>query len=169
MKQRVFSWAVLAILLCAWTAGPAPAGAKEPGEVIFCKGITEDWSPIEPGEVFETNVVSAFFISPKPFGNMQMVLSIYTDTAQGQELLHRESGDVNPAWDGLYLGDIPLPAVGKYSFVLSSPGGEVFSAGSVSIKEKTVEKAIPKKNEIEGTTLEGLFKKFKEQTKPKSQ
>ncbi|MDR2077125.1 MAG: hypothetical protein LBP61_09415 [Desulfovibrio sp.] len=165
MKQHGLLSLILALLLCAASA----ASAAEPGRTIFCQGITEAWEPVEPGEVFDTNVVSALFMSPKPFGNMQMVLSIYRDGEQAQELLHRESGDVNPSWDTLYLGNIPLPAVGKYSFVLSSPGGEIFSSGSVTIKEKTVEKSIPEKNEVEGTTLEGLFNKFKDQTKPKSQ
>jgi hypothetical protein len=152
----------------AGSAGPAPANGQEPGKTVFCKGITEQWEPVEPGEVFETNVVSTLFSSPKPFGNMQMVLSIYKEAKQGQELLHRESGDVNPAWNTLYLADIPLPAVGKYTFTLSSPGGEIFSSGLVTIKEKTVEKPIPEKIEVEGTTLEGLFNRFREQAKPKS-
>ncbi|MDR2161122.1 MAG: hypothetical protein LBO77_03140 [Desulfovibrio sp.] len=168
MKQCGFSCLILALFLCAWAAGPSPASAAEPGRAIFCKGITENWEPIEPAEIFETNVISTLFKSARPFGNMKMILSIYLESAQGQELLHRESGDVNPAWNVLYLGDIPLPAVGTYSFVLSSPAGEDFSSGRVTIKEKTVEKPIPEKNEVEGTTLEGLFKKFKEQTKPKS-
>lgn len=168
MKQPVYACVILAFLLCGWAAAPSSAGAAEPGKVVFCKGITDSWEPVEPGDEFETNVVSALFVSAGPFGNMQIVLSIYRNTEQAQELMHRESGDVNTSWDALYLADIPLPAVGKYSFVLSSPAGEIFSSGSVTIKEKTVEKPIPEKNAVEGTTLEGLFKKFKEQTKPKS-
>ena len=46
MKQRVFLGTALALLLCLGFAMPSWA-ADSPGEVVFCKGITDKWEPIE--------------------------------------------------------------------------------------------------------------------------
>ena len=153
----------LLFLFCAVFA--LQASVVEPGKAIFCKGLSDKWEPIEPGVEFSSNVVSCLFRGKKAFGTMQISLSIYQVVEKGQTLLHREQGDVNPAWDALYLADIPLPRIGKYAFVLSSPSGEVFSSGEVTIKEKTVEKSIPEKIKVDGTSLEELFNKFKRQAK----
>ena len=163
-KLMVFSMFLCCFLLfCAVSSSQAAEG--EPGKALFCKGVSDKWEPIEPGVEFDSNVVSCLFRGKKSFGVMQAVLSIYRIEEKSQSLLHREQGDINPAWDTLYLADIPLPAKGKYSFVLSSVSGEIFSSGEVTIKEKTVEKPIPPTNKVDGTTLEGLFNKFKDQTK----
>lgn len=148
-------------LLCGMTG---PAHALTPGDVLFCKGVTDSWEPVDPGTEFDSNVISCLFLGKEPFGVMQAVLSIYMEEEKGQVLLHRETCDVNPEWDALYIGDIPLPAVGKYVFAMSSTSGETLSSGAVVIKEKTVEEPIAEKNTVEGTSLEGLFNKFKAQT-----
>jgi hypothetical protein len=163
MKKSI-SFAMAACWILLFCAAAAQAQTVEPGKALFCKGM-EKWQPIDPGTEFDTNVVSCLLRGKKAFGVMQGVLSIYRADEKGQTLLHRETLDLNPAWDALYLPDIPLPETGKFAFVLSSASGEIFSSGEVTIKEKKVEKPIPEAVKTEGTTLEGLFNKFKGQTK----
>ena len=158
MQQRVFFGTALALLLCLGFVAPSWA-ADSPGVVVFCKGITEKWEPVGASDTFETNVLSTMFKSPKPFDVMQTVISIYKD-GNGQSLLHREAVDVSPKWNILYLPNIPLPSIGKFTFTLSVPAGELIASGSVTIKEKTVEKPIAKKNTVDGGTLEEIFKSF---------
>jgi len=149
------------LLACAVCVSQAAMSEIEPGKALFCKGLGENGEPIEPGVEFDTNVVSCVFRGKKAFGVMQAVLSIYPLDGNGQNILPREQHDINPAWNVVYLPDIPLPAKGKYSFVLSSASGEVFSSGEVTIRNKTVDKPIPKITKVDGTTLEGLFHKYK--------
>ena len=163
-KNTALSLLVCSLLLLSAASVPQ-AAVVEPGNAIFCKGLSDKWEPVEPGAEFDSNVVSCLFRGKKAFGVMQVVLSIYLVDEKGQTLLHREQGDINPTWNSLYLADIPLPKIGNYAFVLSSASGEVFSSGEVIIKEKTVEKPIPEKNKVDGTTLEDLFNKFKDQVK----
>lgn len=155
----------LSVLVCLVVLFAAVSVHAQESFVVFCKGVTEKWEPIEPGTEFDSNVISCLFAGGKPFNMMQVVFSIYIEAEKGQALLHRETCDVNPAWDTLYVSDIPLPAVGKYVFALTSPAGDVLSAGEVSITEKKVEQPIAEKNTMDGTTLEGLYNKFKAQEK----
>jgi len=165
MKKRILLSGHVCLFVLLFSAFAAQAAMVEPGQALFCKGISDKWEPVDPGTEFDSNVVSCLFRGKQAFGAMQIVLSIYLLEEKGQSLLHRERGDINPKWDALYIADIPLPKTGKYSFVLSSTGGEIFSSGEVVIKEKTVEKPIPEKNKVDGTTLEGLFNMYKDQVK----
>ncbi|MDR3087075.1 MAG: hypothetical protein LBU45_03895 [Azoarcus sp.] len=133
------------------------------GEVKFGTGVSKDWQIENEGIEFDTNLISCGFFSPKPYGVMSVTLSIYYQApgATNEEVLIRENQDVNPEWNILVVPELPLPSTGKYTFSLSRPTGEAIASGSVSIKEKKVEEKMPEQPKVEGTTLEGLFNKFK--------
>ncbi|MDR1084626.1 MAG: hypothetical protein LBP22_07120 [Deltaproteobacteria bacterium] len=141
-----------------------PVFGAEGGQTKFCLKIDDQYNPIEPATEFDTNQVSCLFVNGNEdsFKVLEAVVSIYNDSVEGvQELLHREEVAVNPDWNVLILQDIPLPSTGKYSFVLSSKEGKVFSSGTVTIKEKKVDTEMAEKNTVTGTNLKLLYDKFK--------
>jgi hypothetical protein len=156
MKSFVFALLALLVVFSAPLAAQTTAG-----KVVFCQGIDDKWKPINPASSFDTNVVSILFQSAesKPFGVIDGLISIYhKPTSDGaQEILHREPIMLNAEWNNLYIADIPLPAIGVYTFVLSKTDGTLLSSGDVTIQEKTVDKPIPEKNEVKGTDLKALF------------
>lgn len=153
---------ILVVMLLACSCSFAFA---QPGSTIFCTGITDKWEPENPGTEFTNNIISCLFVSPSKFAALQVVLSIYEDKDIGQTLLHREEFKINPDWNNLIIQDIPLPAVGKYTFSLASTDGKAFASGQVTIKEKTVDAPIPEVNTISGNSVADAFNKFINQAK----
>ena len=111
MNKKSISASLLGLffVVCLGTAAFSASG-----EAIFCKSVDEQWKPVEPAKEFNTNVVSTLFVSEKPFSTMETVVSLYHNTNNAQELLHRETVAVNPQWNALFLQDIPLPSVGSH-------------------------------------------------------
>lgn len=153
MKFKALLCLLGAFLFCA----SAPAYA---GDAVFGSGLTEDWELVGEADEFDTNVVTCLFKDDKPFNVMQVVLSIYFTSDKGQQLLHRETGDVNPSWNALVVQDVPLPRTGTFTFSLTSTSGKVFSSGSVRIQEKVVDEPMPEKAQVDGASLGDLFNKF---------
>lgn len=157
--KRIFITALLGAALCCFLAvSPAMADA---GKAKFGTGVTKDWKLVNEGTEFDTNLIACAFYCTKPIGAMTAAISIYRTDSHTQSLLARVAVDVNPDWGILVLPELPLPAIGKYTFTLAKADGEVLAAGDVAITEKKVEEEMPEKPKIDGTTVEGLFNKFK--------
>jgi hypothetical protein len=161
VKRTLVSTLFLAVLCCLLSVSPCDAGT---GEVKFGTGVTKDWQMINEAREFDTNLIACGFYADEPFGVMQVVFSVYfqpDSPPSGEVLLARITMDVNPQWAIMILPDLPLPGIGKYTMTLSEPEGEVLAVGDVKITEKKVEKKMPEQPKVDGTTLEGLFNKFK--------
>jgi hypothetical protein len=163
--RKVFLSLLSVVAVLALLSGLSRAAETEPGQVIFCLGINEDWEPIEPGNEFTSNVISCLFISQAQFGVTEVMLSIYKDLPRSQQMLYRSSMSINPKWDNLLVEEVPLPEPGKYSFVLSDLNGDIFSHGQVSVTEKTVDEPIPEAVSFSGNSLEDAFNKYRFQVK----
>lgn len=153
MKVKVLLCLLGAFLFCA-----APSALA--GEAVFGSGLTEDWELVGEDTEFDSNVVTCLFKADSAFNVMQVVLSIYHTTDKGQQLLHRETGDISPEWNALVVQDVPLPYTGTFVFALTSTSGKVFSSGTVIIQDKTVDEPMPEKAQLDGASLGDLFNKF---------
>lgn len=160
MKRTLVSIIFLAAVCCFLSASPCNAST---GEAKFGTGVTKDWQLLNEAREFDTNLITCGFYCSKPFGVMQVVVSIYYREASGasESLLGRVNLDVNPQWGVMVIPDLPLPGIGRYMFSMSKVDGEVLAEGAVTITEKKVEEKMPEQPKIDGTTLEGLFNKFK--------
>ena len=160
MKRTLITLALLAVFGCL---AYAPLCNASVGEARFGTGVTSDWKLINEAREFDTNLITCGFFGTKPFGAMSVVVSIYhqekPDTPES--LLERVTLEVKPEWDLMILPELPFPHIGKYTFTMSAVEGEVLASGSVTITGKKVEEKMPEQPKVEGTTLEGLFKKFK--------
>ena len=160
MKRSLFVGLMVSFLCCLLQATPC---AAEPGEAKFGTGVTKDWKMVGEASEFDTNLITCGFFCTKPLGAMQVAVSIYLrEEANGPEqVVARITLDVNPKWNIFLLPDIPLPAKGYYTFDLSSTTGELLANGSVRITGKKTEAKMPDQPKVDGTTIEGLFNKFK--------
>lgn len=161
MNRTFVSLLFAAALCCLFSVSPCNAAGT--GEVKFGTGVTGDWKLINEAREFDTNLITVGFYGTKPYGVMQVVVSIYHREKSGasESLLSRVKLDVNPQWGIMVIPDLPLPGVGHYTFNMSTVGGEALAVGSVTITEKKVEAKMPEQPKIDGTTLEDLFNKYK--------
>jgi hypothetical protein len=161
MKIKV----LLAIMTCVLVlTSSSNLFSADSGEVLFCESINDKLEPAGTNTEFETNEISllAFALDKEPFNVLSVILSIYNQKgSDSQELIHRETRDINPAWNVLALKNIPFPDKATYYVAINSPDGKLISSGLVTIKEKTVEKEIPEENVIEGASLQSLFESYK--------
>jgi hypothetical protein len=135
-----------------------------PGDVIFCESVSDKLEPVGQNTEFNTNQVSimAYKENKEAFGVLSVILSIYIQRSEeGQEIIHRETAEINPDWNVIALENIPLPEVGTFYVTINAPSGDLLSKGLVEIKEKTVEKEIPAENVIEGASLASIFEAYK--------
>jgi hypothetical protein len=140
---------------------------QEAGEVVFCNSIDEEFNPIGINTEFETNMISVLFRTHQnsKFNVLETILSIFKKDNSGAEiLLYRDTSPVNPEWNALYIKDVPLPEVGTFVFLLTTTDAKIISRGEVTIKEKVVEQEIPETIEVEGGTIEALFKEYMQKT-----
>ncbi len=160
MKRAFVSIVILAALCCLVSVAPCTASA---GETRFGTGVTKDWKLVNEGREFDTNLISCGFYGTKAFGVMKVVISIYHREKSGdtETVLTRATVDVNPKWGIMIVPDLPLPGIGLYTFTMAIPDGEVLSSGTVTITQKKVDDKMPEQPKIDGTTVEGLFNKFK--------
>jgi len=160
VKRTFITLVLLAVFVCLTYVPLCNASA---GEARFGTGVTSDWKLINEAREFDTNLITCGFFGTKPFGTMSVVVSIYHQEKPGatESILERVTLEINPEWDVMLLPELPLPDIGKYTFTLSTAGGDSLASGSVTITEKKVEEKMPEQPKVEGTTLEGLFKKFK--------
>jgi hypothetical protein len=160
MKQTFKNFIVVTIVICSVLG---VAYAADPGKVVFCKGFTDKWEPIEPATEFTTNKVSWLYSASKPYGTPQIMLSIYYKNENEMEkLLFRTNIDVNPNWNASGVKDMTFPLPGLYTLTFSTLSGEPIATGSVKIIEKKVEeKPFEEQKKMEGTTLEAIFNKYK--------
>ena len=158
--KRTLATALFLAVFCCLSALPCSAS---PGKARFGTGVDKNWELVNEAREFDTNLVTCGFYGTKPFGAMQVVVSIYHQEKPGsaEALLTRANLDINPQWGILILPDLPLPGTGTYTFNLAKAGGEVLADGKVTITQKKVEKKMPAQPKVDGTTLEGLFNKFK--------
>ena len=159
--RRRFAAVMFPVMLCCIFYGAKCAASA--GEVKFGTGVSKDWQLINEAREFDTNLITCGFYSQKPFGVMQVVISIYLQEKPDarESVLNRVSLEVNPEWDVMILPELPLPGVGKYTFTLSTLAGATLATGDVIISEKKVEATMPEQPKIDGTSLEKLFNKFK--------
>lgn len=160
MKRSIMITLLLAVIGCMLMAEPCWAKA---GEARFGTGLTKDLELIGESRELDTNLVTCAFYGTKAFGVMTATVSIYYKDVETkvETLLLRADAAVNPTWGVLIFQDLPLPTMGKYTFTLSTTGGEVLSTGDVVITEKKVDEKMPEQPKADGKTLEGLFNKFK--------
>jgi hypothetical protein len=159
VKKSLFAAIMLSLFCCLLQIAPCSAA---PGEAKFGTGVTADWNLVNEAREFDTNLITCGFFCAKPFAAMKVTVSVYLQKPQqAEELVLRTDIDVNPKWNILFLPDLPMPSTGDYGFSLSTLAGDVLADGNVKIAEKKVEKEIPAQPSVSGTTLEGLFNKFK--------
>lgn len=150
-------------LLCAQHAEAA-------GKITFCKNFTSDYVPEEPASEFSTTTVSWVASFSEPCGVPQVMFSIYRkDDTNAEEMLHRQNFDVRPEWNLFSVKEMKFPGDGTYILAFNRPDGSNLAEGAVVIKAqvKPEEAApLPDTIEVEGTTLEVLFNKFKMSAQP---
>ena len=157
------------LTLLAMLISPNVLLSAESGEIKFCKSISEQLEAIEPNTEFDTNEISLLIYTAErnPFAVLKVVLSIYNQRSDSsQELIHRETRDINPDWNILAVKDIPLPETGTYYVAVNSDSGQLLSSGLVTIKAKDVEIEIPDEAEMEGGNLKSLFESYKSKAVP---
>lgn len=145
-------------------------GASAAGSIVFCKSIAPDHSPVEPAETFSTTTVSWVAAFGEPCGVPQVIFSIYRrDDTKAEEVLYREELAVRPTWNLFTTKDMQFPGDGTYILAFNRPDGTMLAEGTVAIQAQIKpEEAppLPEKIEMEGTTLEALFNKFKMSAQP---
>ena len=161
VKRTLLTMFSLAALCCLFSFSPAIAAS--PGDVRFGTGLTKDWKLINESRELDTNLVACGFYAKKAFGVMKVIVSIYYKEKAGdvESTLARVNIDVNPQWGVLFIPELPLPGVGLYTFTMAKEDGEIMADGAVTITGKKVERKMPEQPKVDGTTPEGLFKKFK--------
>lgn len=150
-------------LLCAQHAEAA-------GTITFCKNFTSDYVPEEPASEFSTLTVSWVASFSESCGVPQVMFSIYRkDDTNAEDMLHRQNFDVRPEWNLFSVKEMEFPGDGTYILAFNRPDGSTLAEGTVVIKAqvKPEEAApLPETIEVEGTTLEALFNKFKMSAQP---
>lgn len=153
-----------ALLSVGLITAPSVSYAAQ-GGIIFCESFTKDVEPVGVAEVFTTNEVSWIAFSTEPFHVSRLVFSIYRQADNTTEnLIYRKECDVRAAWNNVFLERMPFPGDGTYILSFTRPDGVAIAEGKVIIDSKMkAEEAplLPKKIEVNGTTLDELFVKFK--------
>lgn len=148
-----------ALILAAFLAILPVFAHAASGELQFCETLTDNFEPVKPGMEFPGPSVSWLASSQQPFGSPNLVITIYKNMNNAQNLVLRREIEVNPAWDNLGLRNMPLEELGEYTLVLSKPDGEEIAKGDVKIVEAVSEEPA-KPEEKMGATLESLYKKY---------
>ena len=152
----------LCLLLVAATSLPASA---QVGTILFSVEVDEEWYPINPDTVFDTNVLNFVFEREEAFGVPYFVFSAYAVLASGEELLHREEIGIDPEWNFFLLREVVFPDVGMYKIVFSDPNFTELAVGYVEIRQEVEPMdEMPEKQpeeSIQGKILKELFNKYK--------
>ncbi len=140
-----------------------------PSEIIFCESISSDLKPVNPKTEFDTNKLAFIFQVDKPFGDMNILLSLYRINDAGNESFDsRVEVPVNPKWNCMGYPEINLPE-GKFRFEFSKTDGELLASGTVSVLGENVAKDAPieevKAEQVKGKTVEDYFKEFDQKAK----
>ena len=164
---------VLAVFLCLVSLSLVGAkSADAAGEIVFCKDVTPDCAPIEPAREFSTTKVSWVAKFSESCGAPQIMFSIYRKDANNtEEMLYRENVDVRPDWNVFVAKDLEFPGDGTYILAFNKLDGATLAEGTVTISaEVKPEEAapLPETIEVEGSTIETLFNKFKTSAQPAS-
>lgn len=154
------------------------------GKVIFCKDVNTDFTPVEPGTVFDRKAVVWVAYFTKTCGANQILFSLYKKKGPQEMMLTRETVDVRPEWNALMGKDTVLPGSGEYMFEFTRMDGSALSKGTVTIKlkeqpkrsrpvQQTVKKEqsekiapMQKKAKVEGSNLDSLYEKYKTSATP---
>ncbi|THB71607.1 MAG: hypothetical protein D6E12_00990 [Desulfovibrio sp.] len=141
------------------------AQATEPAPVIFCKSADfENWQPIDPGTVFDTNVISIMFETEKAFGVDTLVLTEYKLAGEVESITFRTEVAVSPDWGGFLVTDYAFVEPGAYIISFARPSGEVLAEGFVEIlvdQEQIIEVENPEELQTEGKTLGDFFNQYR--------
>lgn len=158
MKTSLATVVFACLAFFAWLA-PGSAFAVEPGTVVFCEGINDQFQPVNPGSQFPGPAVSWLATAANPFGKPAITISIYRNNGPSQTLLSRANMDVNPAWDTIGIRNMPIPEEGEYMVAVNSVDGQQLASGTVTITKAENDTPPPPKETV-GTTLEAIYKKY---------
>lgn len=156
--KRLFGL-TLVILAALWAIPGAPAGAVEPGTIVFCESIDDQFNPVKPGTEFTGPTVSWIARAAKPYGKPSITVSIYKKDANQETLIDRKTLEVNPTWNTSGVRNMPVPAEGDYLVALTTADGETLSSGMVRISSMKQDAPV-KPEETLGAKLEAMFNKY---------
>lgn len=162
--KRIIQALCITAAACALTASLAMA-QQGPSQITFCRSADfANWQPIDPGNIFDTNIISIMFETPTAFGADFLTLTEYKQVGGGESITFRTDVAVSPEWGGFLVTDYTFPEPGAFRITFSLPNGTVIAEGLVEIlvdQQDIIETEHPEELQTEGKTLGDFFNQYR--------